>query len=176
MKKTLWIVAVLLCALTLAWCNCNCDCNNSEEEMNEAMQFCLDNWGTHSIIHSQTAVYGECSFPSGIGCEDDLILDGGCDFEPNLDSIDTEEKRFAGCEESVIWWFNDMMTDDEYIDTQREDEQQMVDEEWNLTIISRGFKAKYNRDGYQWILPWLCEADFVQWGIMTSFDQEYMDA
>ena len=40
-------------------------------------------------------------FPSGVGCEDDMVLNGECDYTPNTENIDTEEERLAGCEENV---------------------------------------------------------------------------
>jgi len=167
MKKSLWVVALSLCALTLAGCNCNC--NDSEEEMNEAMQFCLDHWGTHSIIHSQTAVYGECSFPSGVGCEDDLILDGGCDFEPNTESIDTEEKRFAGCEENVQSWMSDMVYGAENVSTEWGEES-----EWGASFV-RNWVVSYTKDGFNWTMEIECVADFVDGSLGVSFGDEIMN-
>jgi hypothetical protein len=32
-----------------------------------------------------------------------------CNYEPNLESIDTEEKRLAGCEENAQGWMADMV-------------------------------------------------------------------
>ena len=168
MKKTLWIVVLSLCALTLAGCNCNCDCNDSEEVMNEAMQFCLDHWGTHSIIHSQTAVYGECSFPSGVGCEDDLILEGACNFEPNLDSVDTEEKRLAGCEENVQWWMRDMVWWVENVVTQWWEES-----EWWASFI-RNWVVNYTKDWYNRMMEVECVADFVDGSLSVSYGDEIM--
>lgn len=173
MKKTL-LATVLLSALVLVWCNCNCN-KYTEEGLNDAMQYCLDNWWTHSLIHSQTAVYGECSFPSWVICDDDILWTDECYFLPNLDGIDTEEERMAWCEENVQWWFQDILTDAELADVQRWNEQEIRDEEWNLTIISREFSAKYNKDWYHWTLPWLCEANFVDWSIWTSYGQEFID-
>jgi hypothetical protein len=40
-------------------------------------------------------------FPSGIGCEDDVVLSGECNYEADTSSIDTEEERLASCEENV---------------------------------------------------------------------------
>jgi hypothetical protein len=42
-----------------------------------------------------------------------------CNFEPNLDSIDTEDKRLAGCTENVQDWMTDFVNDAENIDIQR---------------------------------------------------------
>ncbi|MBR6907944.1 DUF333 domain-containing protein [bacterium] len=38
--------------------------------MNEAAQYCIDNSGTHEIVTSETAVYGECTLPDGTVCEE----------------------------------------------------------------------------------------------------------
>ena len=168
MKKTLWMVTVSLCALALAGCSCNCDRNGSEEVMNEAMQFCLDHWGTHSIIHSQTAVYGECSFPSGVACDDDLIFEGNCEFEPNLDSIDTEEKRLSGCEENVQWWMNDMSYGAENVSTEWWKES----EGW-ASFVRNGV-VRYEKDWSKWMMEVECVADFVDGSLSVSYGEEIM--
>ena len=75
-KGLLWVTSLLLLTLTLAWCNFSCNKTVNENENNaldQATQNCLDKWWTHSLIHSQTAVYGECSFPSWVTCEDQAL-------------------------------------------------------------------------------------------------------
>ena len=102
--KKLWIFAIAwLTTLTLAGCNYNkCDCNcpqcdtNCEEKVNESAQFCLENWWTYSQVTAPDEKYGECIFPSGIGCRDNILMTSECDFHPNLEDIDTEEERLAG--------------------------------------------------------------------------------
>jgi hypothetical protein len=61
----------------------------------------LDNSGVYSHVISVDEEYGECTFPSGVGCRDEILMTEQCDFMPNLDDIDTEEERLAGCEENV---------------------------------------------------------------------------
>ena len=169
-KRLLWATALLWLSLTLAWCNCNCDKQADENgAFNEAMQYCVDNWGTHSIIHTQTAVYGECAFPSWIACEDDLLLSWECDFHPNLDSIDTEEKRFAGCEESVQWWMRDFEAGSENVVVDWGEES-----EWWASFIRNGV-IRYTKDWSDWRMTAECVADFVDWSLSISYGEAEPD-
>ena len=164
MKKN-WLlgVAVLsLVALTLSGCSFNCD----KDELTEAMQLCLANSWTHSIIHTQTAVYGECEFPSGVTCEDDLLMAWQCDFEPNLEDIDTEEERLAGCEENVNDWMKDFEEWAEEIVVEWWEES----EAWASFV--RNWVVKYIKDGFNWTMNAECVADFVDGSLSVSYDDE----
>ena len=141
--------------LVLSWCCC-------KDAHKEAKDFCLSNTWTYSLVTSVDEEYGECSFPSGVGCRDELILSWECDFMPDLSNIDTEEKRFAGCEKSATGWIEDM-------------------EDWkNISIIwddeteggasfVRNWVAKYHKDTSIWSVDIECVADFVDWSLGTSF-------
>ena len=60
--KTLALLAILATStMLLAWCN---NTNNEsevvepeEEVLNEAWQYCVDNWWSHKIVTSETAVH-----------------------------------------------------------------------------------------------------------------------
>ena len=166
MKKTwLLLMALLLGALTLAGCNCNCENGESEVDvrLQQAMDYCLEHWGTHSLIHSQTAVYGECMFPSGIGCEDDMVLNGECDYTPNTENIDTEEKRLAGCEESVQWWMRDMVEGAENVSVVWGEES-----EGGASFV-RGGEIRYTKDWEEMVTRVECVADFVDGSLGVSY-------
>ena len=169
MKKSwLLLVALLLGALTLAWCNCNCKNGESEVDarLQQAMDYCLEHWGTHSLIHSQTAVYGECMFPSGIGCEDDMVLNGECDYTPNTENIDTEEERLAGCEESVQWWMRDMVEWAENVTVKWGDES-----EGGASLV-RNWVITYRKDRIWYAISVECVADFVDGSISVTYGDE----
>ncbi len=179
--KKIWLLSTLLIgSLLLTGCNnsCNCDvpvCKEWETQTNEAKAICLENKWTYSWVTSPDEEYWECMFPSGIGCRDDMVLAWECNWQPETDDIDTEEERFDKCKESVTGWFEDMIEWAELNDVEYSDEEEITDEDWNLTIISRNFKAKYTRDWQNWILEWTCEADFVRWGLWSTYHQEYLD-
>lgn len=177
--KKIWLFTTLLFgSLLLVWCNCNCnvsnDCASSELETNEAKKICLENKWTYSRVTESDGEHGECMFPSGIGCRDEMVLGWECNWKANVDDIDTEEERFAQCKENVTGWFPDMMEGAVLNDVEYWDEEEIIDEDWNLSMINREFKAKYTRDWQNWILDWVCEANFVQWGMWTTFNQEHM--
>lgn len=159
-----------MCTLILTWCNSNCNCENGEKEVDarlqQAMDYCLEHWGTHSLVHSQTAVYGECMFPSGVGCEDDMILNGECDYTPNTESIDTEEKRLAGCEENVQWWMKDMVDWAENVTVEWGEES-----EGGASFVRNG-EIKYTKDWSNWTMNVECVADFVDGSIAVTYGDE----
>ena len=160
MKSNLLSLTALLAVWTLVLTGC---CKNNEDAaLNEAIQLCLNNWWTHSLIHSQTATYGECSFPSWVTCEDNLLRDGECDFEPNTENIDTEEKRLAGCEESAKGWIEDF-ENGENISINWEDES-----EGGASFIRNGI-VSYTKEWTNWKIDVECVADFVDGSISTSF-------
>jgi len=169
--KKFWLFATLwLATLALAGCNCNCDNTKNEDEvLNQRIEYCNEHWGTHSLIHSPTAVYGECSFPSGVICEDTILGTDECNFEPNLDSIDTEDKRLAGCTENVQDWMTDFVNDAENIDIQRWEES----EAWASFV--RNWVVKYTRDWSNWKMDVECVADFVDWSLWVSYSDELID-
>ena len=84
--KKFWLFATLwLATLALAGCNSNCNNTNNEDEvLNQRIAYCNEHWGTHSLIHSPTAVYGECAFPSGVTCEDTTLGTDECNYEPKI--------------------------------------------------------------------------------------------
>ena len=167
MKKTWLLITTLwLCVLTLTWCNSNCNCEKEvDARLQQAMDFCLEHWGTHSLVHSQTAVYGECMFPSGIGCEDDVVLSGECNYEADTSSIDTEEERLAGCEENVQWYVRDFVEWAEDIDIQWWEES----EGWASFV--REWIISYTKDGVEQKIKAECVADFVDGSITTHYDE-----
>ena len=159
-----------MCALTLAWSNSNCNCENGEKEVDarlqQAMDYCLEHWGTHSLVHSQTAVYGECMFPSGVGCEDDMILNGECDYTPNTENIDTEDKRLAGCEENVQWWMKDMVDWAENVTVKWGEES-----EGGASLV-RNWVITYRKDRIWYAISVECVADFVDGSIGVTYGDE----
>ena len=166
--KKFWLFATLwLATLALAGCNCNCDnAKNEDEVLNQRIEFCNEHWGTHSLIHSPTAVYGECAFPSGVTCEDTALESGECNYEPNLENIDTEEKRLAGCEENAQDWMTDFVSDAENIDIQWGEES----EGW-ASFVRNGV-VKYTKDWAEYTMDAECVADFVDGSISVNYGDE----
>ena len=72
-KSALTLVALAAGALVLTGCT-----SSEKETLNEAAQFCIDNWGTHEIVTSETAVYGECTLPDGTVCDEWDYFEGIC--------------------------------------------------------------------------------------------------
>lgn len=185
MKKTWLLVLTLsLSIFALTWCNNKCECENVVDEstvdenaaneivededavLNQRIEYCNEHWGTHSLIHSPTAVYWECSFPSGVTCEDTILWTDECDFEPNLENIDTEEKRLAGCEENVQWWMNDMVQWAENLNVEWGEES----EGW-ASFVRNGV-VKYTKDWSNWTMDVECVADFVNWSLWVTYGDE----
>ena len=167
MKKFWFFATLWVATLALAGCNCNCDnATNEDEVLNQRIEFCNELWGTHSLIHSPTAVYGECAFPSGVTCEDTILGTDECNYEPNLESIDTEEKRLAGCEENAQDWMADFVKDAKNINIQWGDESE------GLANFVRNGIVKYTRDWTDYTMNAECVADFVDGSISVSYDDE----
>ena len=167
MKKFWFFATLWLTTLALAGCNCNCNNTTNEDEvLNQRIEFCNEHWGTHSLIHSPTAVYGECAFPSGVACEDTILGTDECNFEPNLESIDTEEKRLAGCTENAQDWMVDFVSDAENIDIQWEEEF----ESWASFV--RNWVVRYTRYWINYTMTTECVADFVDGSIGVSYGDE----
>lgn len=84
--KTLWLITVFaMWALVLAGCNKTEETISQEEPLNDAAQFCIDNWGKHEIVTSETAVYGECTLPDWTVCEEWDYYEWRCpEQEPSL--------------------------------------------------------------------------------------------
>ena len=179
--KKIWLMTTLLVAwLLLTWCDCDVnvtsDCNCFNEASNEVKSFCIDKKWTYSwITEPDWTEHWECRFPSWMGCRDEEIINQECYWEADTSSIDTEEKRLSACKETAEGWFDDFMEGAENINVEYADEEEERDEDWELSIIRIGFKAHYTKDWENWILPWECEASFLEWGIMASFDQEYLE-
>ena len=103
--KTLALLAILATStMLLAWCN---NTNNEsevvepEEVLNEAWQYCVDNWWSHQIVTSETAVYGECTLPDGTVCEEWEYFNGECpanvenEYALTIEDLDLiDEKAF----------------------------------------------------------------------------------
>lgn len=103
--KTLALLAILATStMLLAWCN---NTNNEsevvepEEVLNEAWQYCVDNWWSHQIVTSETAVYGECTLPDGTVCEEWEYFSGECpanvenEYALTIEDLDLiDEKAF----------------------------------------------------------------------------------
>ena len=168
--KKFWLFATLwIATLALAWCNSNCNCencSNGDEVLNQRIEYCNEHWWTHSFIHSPTAAYGECSFPSWVTCEDTILWTDECNFEPNLENIDTEEKRLAWCTENVQWWMADMVTWAENIDIQRGDES-----EGGASFV-RNWIIKYTKEWVDYEMNAECIADFVDGSISVNYQDQ----
>lgn len=170
MKKTrLFLVIAFSCVLVLTGCDSKCDCNcpscqtDDQNVLGKAAQFCFDHGWTYSVIYySETEIDWECSFPSWIGCNDDLLLDWTCDFEPNLSSIDTEEKRLLGCNDNVDGWITDF-EDWDVINTDWESES-----EGGASFVRNGV-VHYTKNWSNRKMSVECVADFVDWSISVSY-------
>jgi len=169
MKKKLLAFVLSLCILALAGCGKECDCT---EEINQALenenwaleqitQDCLDKWGTHSLIHSQTAVYWECSFPSWVTCDDDTLRSGECNYEVDTSRIDTEEKRIENCEETAANFIKDI-EDGEVVSINWEDEE----EAWASFV--RVWTVKYSKGWDNRKISVECVSDFVDGSTIVS--------
>lgn len=171
--KNLWLLATLwLATIALAWCNSNCNCENTSNEdeiLNQRIEYCNEHWGTHSFIHSPTAAYGECAFPSWVTCEDTILWTDECNFEPNLESIDTEEKRLAWCEENAQDWIENFVKNAENIDIQWREES-----EGGASFV-RSWVVKYTKDWTNWTMNVECVADFVDGSIWVNYGDEVAD-
>ena len=180
--KNLWLLSTLLLTLLLSvillsWCHCNVNVNNctSDDQTNEAKAICLENKWTYSRVTSPDEEHWECMFPSWVWCRDDMIINWECDWEADLSNIDTAEERQTWCENNVDEWMQDMMEWVVYYWIEWDwDEEEMKDEEWNLTMIVRNFYAKYDKDWQHWKLPWRCEANFVDGSNWTTYGEEFM--
>jgi len=179
MKNFSLLVTLLVAWVLLTGCNNKCNCNvpacGNGETVNEAKAICVENKWTYSWVTEPDWEHWECMFPSWIGCRDDMILQWECNWEPDTSDIDTEEERFEKCKENVSEWFEDMVEWAELNDVEYWEEQEVKDEEWNLSMITRDFKAKYTKDWENWILDWECEADFVRWGLWSTYHEEYKE-
>ena len=77
--RTLTLVALLAAwTLVLTGCNKSEEPAEAEQTLNEAAQYCIDNGGSHEIVTSETAVYGECTLPDGTVCEEWDYYEGKC--------------------------------------------------------------------------------------------------
>ena len=170
--KKFWLLAVWCAVLMLAGCNSNCNCNcnvdNDCNTQNEYKQFCLDNWWTYNQVSAPDEEYWECSFPSWIGCRDDILMTDECNFIPDTSNIDTEEERLAGCEENAQWWVLDF-ENWENISIDWEDE-----EEGGASFV-RNWVVHYTKNWENWKIGVECVADFVDWSISASFGESELE-
>lgn len=164
MKKFWLFLTFWLAAIALTGCSCNNE--NDSTTPNEAKEFCLERWWTYSQVTSPDEEYGECMFPSGIWCRDDLVLAWECSYEPDLSNIDTEEKRLAGCEGNVQGWMTDFVKDAENVSIQWWEES----EGWASFV--RNWVVKYTKDGANYTMDTECMADFVDGSISVSYGDE----
>lgn len=179
MKKIWHLTMLLICGLLLTGCNCRCDVAKEnhvslDSQSSEAKKICLENKWTYSRVTSPDEEYWECMFQSWIWCRDEYVVNWECQRKANVDDIDTKEERFAQCQENVTSWFHDMIWDVAPDDVEYADEQEIKDENWEITIINLPFKIYYTKDWQNRIIDWVCEANFVQWGMWTTFSQEYL--
>ena len=72
MKKSLWILSTLA-VLTIILTGCT-----KNEVVNEAKEFCLNNWWTHEVQHSETAAYWVCILPDWTECDEWEYFNGKC--------------------------------------------------------------------------------------------------
>lgn len=178
--KRIWILSsLLIVSFLLAGCECKVTNTVTTEptthEYDAATQFCLNNWWTHSYIISKDEEYWECTFPSWVGCRDDIVMTEDCYFLPNLEDVDTEEKRQSWCEKSAENRIIDMVPGAKFDKIiWDENEEISADDEWNTTMISRNFVVKYQKDWSNWEMPATCEASYLDWSLGTTFDQEYI--
>ena len=159
MKINLFSLTVLLLVWTflLSWC-----CNKNDHS--EAKQFCLGNWWTYSVVTSSDEEYGECLFPSWVGCRDEILFTEECNFTPDISSIDTEKKRLAGCEDNVNDWVKDF-ENWENISIEWWDES----ESW--ASYTRNWVAHYIKDWANRKINAECVADFVDWSISVTYGE-----
>lgn len=165
MKKLL-LVAVSISTLSLAGCNCNINVANNCDTSSETKQFCLEKGWTYSRVTSPDEEYWECMFPSGVGCRDDYVQSGECEFEADTSSIDTEEKRLTECKKNVQWRMEEMVDWAENISTEWENEI----EGWDM--ITRNWVISYTKDWNNWKMKVECEANFVDWSLWVSYSDE----
>ena len=145
-------------SLLLAWC-----CFNPVDSHKDAKDFCFAHSGTYSVVYSTTEPeYGECLFPSGVGCRDELVLSWECQYEPDLSSIDTEEKRLSGCNENAKGWVKDFENGED-INIEWWDES----EGWASFV--RQWVAYYVKDWDNYKISVECVADFVDWSLWTTY-------
>ena len=181
MKKLWLFLSLLICGISLTWCqnNCNCDCEqttNENETTKKAVEYCIEHEWTHTLIENAIGPYWKCTFPNGVVCEDNLIWTDLCNLEPNLEDIDTEEERMDGCEQSVSIRMDENMKWAVFFGLEWDnDSEEIVNEEWNITFIRKNFYAKYDKDWHHWKLPWICEANFLYWILDVIYHQAYID-
>ena len=167
--KNIWLLWVLSLSLVLlAWCNYKCSntTSNENEGLDKAVEFCIDNWWTHSLIHSQTAVYWECTLPNWVVCDDQEFLAWECQNDenqgPDTSNIDTEENRLTACEENVSHWIDDI------------EEWKLIEIEWGdesegWASFVRNWIAKYTKEWSSWNVTLECVADFVDWSTSVTY-------
>lgn len=98
MKKT----TLALVGLLAVWAMILTGCNKNEEVVNEAKEFCLNNWWTHEIQTSETAVYGVCILPDGTECDEWEYLDWTCPNNNKTIEEETNEEETISDEKLTI--------------------------------------------------------------------------
>jgi hypothetical protein len=86
-----------------------------------------------------------------------------CNYEANTESIDTEEKRLAGCEENVQDWMADFVSDAENVSVEWGEES-----EGGASFVRNGV-IKYTKDGVNYTMDAECVADFVDGSLGITY-------
>ena len=89
-----------------------------------------------------------------------------CNYEPNLESIDTEEKRLAGCEANAQDWMTNFAKDAENVSIEWGEES-----ESGASFVRNGV-VKYTRDGVNYTMNAECVADFVDGSLGVTYGDE----
>jgi hypothetical protein len=93
-------------------------------------------------------------------------LNGECNYEADTSSIDTEEKRLAGCEESAQWWIKDYVEWAENVTIKWGEES----EGWASFVRNGVITYRKNRIWYA--ISAECVADFVDWSLWVTYGDE----
>lgn len=78
MQRKMLSVMTLMLAWTLVLTGCNDTEKTDNEQLSEAAQYCIDNWWSFEIRHSETAVWWECTLADGTVCEEWEYFEGTC--------------------------------------------------------------------------------------------------
>ena len=103
------------------------------------------------------------------------ILDENWEIRQDyLENINTEEKRRLWCEKEAIARLQEVDPAAELIWIEWTENEEVGEQYWMITIISRKFVVRFNKNWYQWEMPDLCQANFTNWELSTMASQAYM--
>ena len=103
------------------------------------------------------------------------ILDENWEIRQDyLENINTEEKRRLWCEKEAIARLQKVDPAAELIWIEWTENEEVGEQYWMITIISRKFVVRFNKNWYQWEMPDLCQANFTNWELSTMASQAYM--